>query len=351
LEHVFVLVSSQSLRQVIKRHESFWDLSPFKKPLLGKIGSARWKPAPYPINGGRFLVEPCRISPEDIDVEKLTGAERQEKPVVGDLILPLGCLYPEAWMEALIGCPIYASAYGCVAKPTNINLVEASATFSVKHALKSDWAEVMDQVLLKQKELAKENSPVRQLHQRGIIDMLAAFLGVEKLCLAIYDNPAELNRLAEKFTDLYIAVIQRGLQIRPRWQAGYVSDHNIYAPGILIDYQLDASSHFSRQMYEEHFLKHDSRILSMFPFQVVHMHACGLHVLDSILKIEQLRAIEIHMDRETGVWEKNKFLEYCKKIQEHSKCLIIKGELTEEELQEFISTLSPRGLAICYQTA
>ena len=66
------MVSWQSLRQIIKRHESFWDLSPVKKPLVGKIGTVRWKPAPYPIKGDRVLVEPCRISPEDIDVEKLT---------------------------------------------------------------------------------------------------------------------------------------------------------------------------------------------------------------------------------------------------------------------------------------
>ena len=138
------------------------------------------------------------------------------------------------------------------------------------------------------------------------------------------------------------------MQLRSLWQDGYVSTWKIYAPGPLVDYQIDASSLFSAGMYEEHFLEYDRKVIGEFPYSVIHLHSCGLHMLESILTIEELKAVEVHLDRETGNWERDKIIEYFRKIQNDSKCLIIYGELTEDELLYFKSALSPNGLAIHY---
>ena len=206
----------------------------------------------------------------------------------------------------------------------------------------------MDEVLSRAVRSAGGQIATTQLHLRGVIDMLAAFLGEECLCSSLYDNADSLSRLGDKFADLFVRVAAKEIDLRPSWQDGYVSVWRIYAPGPLIDYQVDASSLFSRQMYEKYFLDFDRRVLSQFEYSMVHTHACGRHIIDCLLQIEELRAIQINLDRETGAWDKDSILASCQKIQAASKCLMIEGELAEHELAEFQDTLSPKGLAICY---
>ena len=206
----------------------------------------------------------------------------------------------------------------------------------------------MDQVLLKLGTLAGDDLPVRQLHLRGIIDMLAAFLGEEKLCMAVYDYPKRLAQLADTYADLYVAVAKKGLSLRSRWRGGYVSSWKLYAPGLLVDYQIDTSCLFSAEVYKQHFLQHDRKVIKEFPYSVVHTHACGLHILDALLEIEELKAVQISSDSEAGAWDRDRVLRYCKTVQEHSKSVILYGQLTEHELLRFQTGLHPNGFAICY---
>lgn len=334
---------------LLERHRAFWERASVERPLIGKEPPRQWTKRPYPVKGRGCVEDPTPILSRDVDVERLIGADDADRELLlGDLILPAGCLYPEAWMGSLIGCPIRASAYGCVARPAQVGLAAASTGFSVETALWSDWAAVMDCVLRTAADLFGERLPVRQLHQRGVIDMLAAFLGEVELCTAASDRADELRQLADQFADLYTAVVRRGLALRPVWRDGYVSVWNVYAPGPIVDYQVDASSLFSPRMYEELFLVHDRKVLREFPYSVIHLHACGLHILDGLLKMDELSAVQIQLDRETGVWEKEGMLACCRRVQEASKCLIINGELAENELAEFLSALSPNGLAVRY---
>lgn len=335
------------MEQLLDRHRRFWERDDAAGPLVGRAPERVWEPRPYPVRGGGVLVDPTALLPEQVDVPRLIGADRPAGDLLlGDLILPATCLYPEAWMESLIGCSIVASAYGVVSRPTGRDPAGALEQFSVKEALASPWARVMDQVLLELEGLADGRAPVTQLHLRGIIDMLAACLGEAQLCTAVYDCPQALADLARAFADLHAAVARRGLELRSEWRGGYVSVWNVYAPGPLLDYQIDASSLFSPAVYEERFLEHDRRVLGAFPYNVTHLHACGLHVLPALLRLEEVRAVEISLDRETGVWEKARVLDCCAHVQEAGKCLILDGELSGAEFDEFVAALRPGGLAI-----
>ncbi len=148
----------------------------------------------------------------------------------------------------------------------------------------------------------------------------------------------------------------RGLRLRPKWNGGYVSTWGLFAPGSLLDYQADASSMIAPDLYKEFFIKYDSSIISEFEHSIVHVHACGLHIIDALLQIDELNAIEISLDRETGVWCPQKLRDYCKEIQSAGKSVLIYGQLSNVELEAFLAALSPVGLAIfhwdeCNKTA
>lgn len=332
---------------VIKKHVDFWNHSPVREPLVVQMPFTGWKLKPYPLSGGREVIKPKQIAPADIDIDRLLGLDIQTPPAITDNIINcIAPVYPESWMEAVIGCPVYASAFSCTAKPVVTDIMTSTVEFSLETVLKSDWLKIMDEVLFRAIDVAEGRIAVRQLHLRGAIDMLAAYLGEEQLCLLFYDHPEIIEQLADNFADLYITIAKRGLKIRPPWNGGYVSGWGIFAPGPLVEYQIDASNMLSPPLYEKHLLKYDKRIISEFPYSLIHMHRCALHMLDAVLQIDKLKTVEISLDRETIGWDKEKILQSVKKIQDSGKAALIYGELNENELAELKDQLNPRGLAI-----
>jgi len=304
---------------------------------------------PYPVRGGQYLVDPTPITASDIDVGRLLGLDRQlPEPVAGEMVKALGPVYPEAWMESLMGCPILASACSCTAKPYAMDCERAASQFSVGAAINSDWSMVMDQVLAAATSAAGDRIGVRQLHLRGIIDMLAAYFGEERLCLSLYDNRKALRDLSQEFTDLYIKVAQRGFVLRNAWQGGFVSSWGLFAPGRLLDYQVDASNMLAAPMYEQHFLQFDKQIIDAFEYSLVHVHACGLHIIKPLLKLERLSAIEISLDRETGQTDLLAVMKAAQEIQRCHKAALIYGQLNASELAMLIQNLDTKGLAVFY---
>jgi len=305
----------------------------------------RWDPHPYPTLGGRTLTEPALITPQEIDIDALLGSGALPEPALGGLLNAVGPLYPEAWLEALAGCPIMASANSCVSRPIEQPVEAALQAMPLRRALESPWLPVMDELLRRADRLAGGKLAVRQLHLRGVVDVLAATLGEETLCRTVYDFPAELGALAGRVAELYIAIAQRGLALRRQWHGGYVSSWYLYAPGPFIDYQMDASSLMSARMYRQHFLPHDLKVLAAFPYSILHMHACGLHIVDVLPPLPGC-TVEVNLDRETGIWQRDLILERCRQIQHKGMGLLIYGELSEAELQEFLAALDPARLAV-----
>jgi hypothetical protein len=334
--------------ELLNKHAAFWRCEN-NEPLLHKIDFTGFKMKPYPIMSGQYLVNPTPIIASDIDVDRLLGLDKRlRKPVVGEMVNAIGPVYSEAWMESLIGCPILASAHSCTAKPCAIECEHAASQFSVDAAFNSDWSKAMDAVLTRAGSAAGDRMGVRQLHLRGIIDMLAAYLGEEQLCFSMYDCGKALKDLSEKFADLYIKVARRGLDLRRSWQGGFVSSWGLFAPGQLLDYQVDASNMLPVQIYEQYFLKLDEKIINDFEYSLVHVHTCGIHIVESLLKLDHLKAIEISLDRETGRTDISAIINAAKCIQDHGKALLIYGELNQKELTMFIRRLNQNGLAIFY---
>ena len=333
----------------LARHRAFWQRAPVDRPLVCALDQRVWQAKPYPLSNGRSARDSQRITVDDLDIDLLLGRDKPPPALLsGDLINPLNCTYPAAWMEAVAGCPIYASAYGCVARPVTADVDEALRMFSLEDALRSPWLDFMDALMDRAGIYSAGRFPVSQLHQRGVIDILAAYLGEEPLCMAVYDAPDQLAALADQMADLFIAVAERGFHHRPLWQDGSVSCWQLYAPGRLVDYQIDASSLFSPDVYARYFARFDRKVLHAFPHTLIHLHSVGLHLVDAVLDTEAAQTIEINFDREAGHWDPAGMLAVCRKIQARGRSLLLVGELSDAEYQEFVGALDPAGLAILH---
>ena len=336
---------------VLEKHRCFWQRTDVSEPLVQKFHFGGLIRKPYPLSDGRSLVEPTQVFPAQIDIHRLLGLDSTRKTALDGLMINATApVFPEAWMESLIGCPIYASAFSCTAKPVTNDIERFASEFRVSDALQSPWLEVMDEVIETAVDVSAGQIGVRQLHLRGIIDMLAACFGEESLCLALADHSSQLKKLIQTFAQLYVEVALRGLAVRPRWNGGYVSAWGLFAPGTLLDYQVDASSIVSTDLYDEFFGEHDASIISQCDYSLTHVHSCGLHVIDALLRIDKLGAIEISLDGDATVWDPARIIEYCQKIQSANKSVLVHGQLSQADLNELLASLSPVGLAIfCWE--
>jgi hypothetical protein len=112
-------MNKNMIKKAIEKNKDFWELSN-KEPLIARIPFSGFYKKPYPISGGREIMNPERIYPSDIDIDRLIGVGKNNpEPFNCDMANFAGCLYPEAWMESIIGCPIYASAFSCSSKPVS----------------------------------------------------------------------------------------------------------------------------------------------------------------------------------------------------------------------------------------
>ncbi|MFP4375176.1 MAG: hypothetical protein ACLFPO_12665 [Spirochaetaceae bacterium] len=341
------MMNDTDLEALLARHAAFWTREPVDRPLLYiRPWPMEWHPRPWPLAGGREADEPTPIGPDDVDVDRMVAIQGDgESLTKGDLFNAVAPAYPQAWMGALIGCPIHVSSHGCVARPTGEDLETVLARFTVEEALASPWLTVMERMFERGTELARGRFAVEQLHMRGVVDMLAAIFGEAEFCVLLLDEPDRIRELADRFADLIVAVAKRGIDLRGPWRGGYLTRWSIHAPGPMHDYQADASTILSPELYATLLLEFDRKVLSAFDYSLTHIHAAGIHMVEPMLAIRELNAFEINLDRETGVWEKERMLETAKAIQAAGKGLLLWGEFTQDELDEFQTELDPAGLA------
>lgn len=333
-----------SLDELLSRHRAFWTRRS-TTPLVTARPLRQWTARPYPLHGGDAV--DCRtVAAEEIDVARLVGLGTPLPAAVrGEMLEGMGPLYPTAWLEALAGCPIVVSPYGCVTRPVG-TLAEILDRFDPDAGLASPWFPLMRRTRAACIRRAHGTRAVRGLHFRGVVDLLAALLGEDRLCLAACDDPVALRELAERAATLVLRAAAWDAESRPLWHGGSVGSWGLFAPGRHLEYQLDASSLFAPAQYAELFAESDRLVLRAHPVNLVHLHSVGVHLLDVMLVMPEATAIELSLDREAVLWDQKAMLRACRRIQAAGKPLLLVGELSPEELRRFLDALDPAGLAI-----
>ena len=337
-------------QHIIEKHLKFWR-GENVEPLCAELPHPGWSRKPYPLSRNRYAIEPQRIEPDDIDIDKLLAADRLPTvPNTGEYLHGVKTMYPVACMESVIGCPIFAADTSCYSRPYD------SLPSTEPKPSSAEWVPILDSVIRREVELSSGRLPSLQLHLRGIVDMVAAYWGEERMCLSMFDDPKAIHTLVADFASLYLDMARRGVEARPKWHDGFVSHWGVFAPEALLDYQVDATSILSKAQYDEFFLSVDEDILSAFPFSVVHLHACGLHIAPSIAGCARVtsnekaftggRAVEISLDREAGAFQIEAIIDATRLLQMHGVRVILNGELYEAEVEILTQALDPGGLAI-----
>ena len=224
-----------------------------ERPLLGFfVGSD------YPLRRYRAsdnLPTDRPLTPEDFDVAPyLDDCDRLfelHEACGGDFIWSASAFWGIPWLEAALGCPIYADHLtGSIhtRPPLDFAGPDSIPSFDAH----SPWMRKAIEFLDRMAERSKARWPIGTTRMRGISDLLSALYGGSDFILAMKDRPNEVKQVCRKLTDFWIAFGKLQLAHIPSFHAGVGSFYyNLWAPPGTIWHQEDAAALLSPKLYDE----------------------------------------------------------------------------------------------------
>ena len=182
----------------------------------------------------------------------------------------------------------------------------------------------------------------------GPADMVVRMLGEEKLALALYDRPDEVQSLFAHCAQVWQEIVQRKLRVLPTYGGGTATGWDYWVPGKGIALQEDFGQMISAQQFREMVLTHDVRLVEGLDAVWYHVHSGALHMAREIAASGAFQAIQITNDYPAGP-PIEEILPTIQYIQQRA-CLILR-KFSLDQLDRVIGRLSPKGLAIdiqCY---
>lgn len=286
------------VRNQHERHRRFFDRELSDRPLLG-CNLGFYMHQAYPALSA--ALPRGRVTPDDIqidlfleDCERLYQAHRQlddDYPFVG------GPFVYVPWMEAIMGCPIFASETSMWAEP-------AVDDWDLWHweppsLVSNPWAQKLLEVMAALVKHSKGRYPVAATLMRGPADMLSAMRGAVHFPLDFYDCPGAIRRAAELCADVWVEMGKAQLALVPTSSKGYVAGAHglrIWAPDKVIWLQEDAMALLSPRLFREFFLPLDRRIAGEFPCVAFHLHGSALWAIDDLVTVPELNVIELNYE-------------------------------------------------------
>jgi hypothetical protein len=315
-----------------------------ERPLLGFFCGSE-----YPLFRYRAAValptdRPLR--PEDFDAAAYAAdAARlfeEHENCGGDFIWAGSAFWGIPWVEAVIGCSLYADqSTGSISsrKPTDLRGPDGVPDFDPCHPWIAKLGEMLDCLA----ETSLGQWPISTTRMRGISDLLTALYGSAEFIFAMMERPEEVQNTCRRLTDLWIQIGQFQLERIPLFRNGVGSyGYNMWAPPGTIWHQEDAVAMLSPRLFDEFIRPCDQRIVGAFEHCIIHTHPSGFLPMDAYLGMD-FTAIELHIDQ--GGPTVQELWNQHRQILE-KKPLLIWGRLGEDELDWVFSRLPPQGLAV-----
>ena len=347
------------IARLLDRHLNFWKRALIRRPLIG-----------IPWWGDQNLdqkigLQPGTLTPDKLDPDIfVTAYEESFKEnglFEGDYLKVASAFcYPRSkvnedgslkyigvpgfiipWAEAIFGCQVEVTSSSIWAKPQEEEKEKPSTVESLTENL---WFKKVIEITSEINKKFAGNLPTAAPMLRGSADMVAALLGAERMCIDLVTNPDKIQRLLEIATDIWLAVNSKFQEISVKFQNGYSLPHwQIWAPNYIAATQEDCSLFFSPERYNNFLYKVNERVLASSPLTIMHIHASGMHAIDSLINIDALGALEISLTKQKP--HPSELISTFIKVQKH-KPLILKGQFDKQDLEVILENLRPEGLSI-----
>jgi hypothetical protein len=326
----------------IQRHLAFWNREKVDRPLVGfQIGTYFFADR---FESARRLMIPGReLHPTDIVVEEfLPDYERlyqQIERLEQDAFWTACPFTSIPWMEGILGCKIKALESSFTSIPY---LPDVHNTKVLPGIEENAWLEKFVEFTEKLVQMARGRFPTGQPIMRGPSDMMGALRGQRDFVLDFYDHPEETRALLNTVTERFLQVMEQYHAELKAFKGGYsMGVFDLWAPDRCIWAQEDLSTLLNPNIYSQYLAKLDETICAKYPYNAFHIHASSFFILDDLLQIESIMAIELTKD--IGGTSIEKMVPQFRKIL-RDKRLIIWGDLDFEDIDIILRKLPYEGL-------
>ena len=180
----------------------------------------------------------------------------------------------------------------------------------------------------------------------SVTTTISQLLGGTRFMYALYDDSEGVRALAERITDTLIHIQAQIDSLTARPDGG--SCHrwlNYWNPGKGFWFSEDDAILMSPEMYRDIFLDLNIRMCASADFAALHWHDGGLHLIPELLKIENLKMIQLSPDPHGPSFEK--LLEVCKNIIEHNVKICFQMNYEQEKINKIFKSLPANSCMFC----
>jgi hypothetical protein len=313
------------------------------RPLLGFFRGSEYPLFRYPFS--QSLPEGRPLVPGDFAIPAFVAdCERlfcEHEACGGDFIFAASAFWGIPWLEAALGCPIFADHHtgSIYSEPPPAFDPDAIPDFSANDA----WPRLMLAMLDALAAQSQGRFPLATTRMRGVADLLSALHGGDAFVFAMFENPDRVRREAERLADFFIQAGRAQLERIPDFHGGIGSFYyHAWMPKGTVWHQEDAAALLSPDLYTEFIDPCDRRIVAAFDHVVIHQHSTGFVPTDNYLDMG-MGTLELHIDT-GGPSAEALFPRHLEILGR--KPMIIWGDIPEQDLDWIFAKLPPRGLAI-----
>ena len=322
-----------------ERHLAFWERRNHT-PLIGispgsYFISCRFEAAEHLLRPGT-VIEPSMLSPEAFvaDYERMFSQFMR----LGDDLFYTPEPFPGIpWLEAISGAMVEAQDSSFIAKPAHDR--GNGKGWRQKYA---DYCRV----------IAKSGQGRYVCGQpilRGPADLLGTLSGQQDMIYDIYDDPGRVQKALNGYADLFLSVIDLTRSWAGRMLGGTcMGFYHLWCPGESLWFQDDMTALLSPRIYEDMLLSVHRRLSEGAQYTMMHLHMAGAYVIDYLLEMDSLKAIQINKD--IGGPAVSDMLALLKSVLKR-KNLVLWGDFTPAELELLQRELNPEGLYIVVYAA
>jgi len=277
----------------LERFRRFWQRAPTDRPVLGLRLKSYFPMRDFKGGPHSGIVNPDHLKAEDYfdDYERLYAMYRR---AIGDQIYVASACRGVPWLEAILGCEIEAGTDTMWTRPRLNDWTELD---TIRFDPSNPWFLKLLETTEEVVKYSNGRFPVGMPLLRGPGDVASALRGVNNFCLDIVSEPDKLKVLLDVCTDTYIQVTRALFERCTQWQGGYFEQlRHLWAPGRCCQTQADVSSLLSPDHYREFLLPKDAQVLCTYRYCFIHLHTSSLHILDEVLGIDPLAAIQLSLD-------------------------------------------------------
>ena len=173
------------------------------------------------------------------------------------------------WMEAMLGCDVYATGHSFAARGPG----GQAEGLSLETRFCQPWLDKYLEFTRMLSEVGDGRFPVGQPIMRGPTDVVGTLLGQDRLVYEMYDHPDEVRRLLREAAEIFLRVIRKQKRLIPDFHGGSsIGFYDLWCPGDSIWYQDDLNALLSPRIYDEIVLPVHRMIPKAYKYSLFHLH-------------------------------------------------------------------------------